>query len=143
LGPELSVAQTLDVDPFLAVDPLLARWPYLIKKVLSATSFARRSSVDANRPLDGGRPATGARSNRFDHTHAVTFKHFPLTTIDGELKWHFRDKGWTLRVSRLAEPDPRLATVVSLRFLDELTQSEIGDKIGCSQAQVSRLRDRA
>jgi len=33
--------------------------------------------------------------------------------------------------------------VVSLRFLDELTQNEIGDKIGCSQMQVSRLLDRA
>jgi RNA polymerase sigma-B factor len=38
---------------------------------------------------------------------------------------------------------PRLAAVVALRFLDELTQSEIGDKIGCSQMQVSRLLDRA
>jgi RNA polymerase sigma-B factor len=38
---------------------------------------------------------------------------------------------------------PRLATVVSLRFLDELSQAEIGDKIGCSQMHVSRLLDRA
>lgn len=38
---------------------------------------------------------------------------------------------------------PRLATVVSLRFLDELSQAEIGDKIGCSQMHVSRLLERA
>jgi len=37
----------------------------------------------------------------------------------------------------------RLAMLVSLRYLDDLTQSEIGDKVGLSQMQVSRLLDRA
>jgi RNA polymerase sigma-B factor len=172
--------------------------------------------------------------DRYDHTRNIPFRHFAIPTITGELKRHFRDKGWSVRVKRRlkelsheirrAEPllaqqlgrspsnrdlanaldlteeevlsardaeaahfawslswpvfgddeatelvdtlgfddhaiaavadhdalrralralSPRLAEVVSLRFLDELTQTEIADKIGCSQMHVSRLLDRA
>jgi len=38
---------------------------------------------------------------------------------------------------------PRLAMIVSLRFQDDLTQAQIGDKMGISQMHVSRLLDRA
>ena len=172
--------------------------------------------------------------DRYDHARNIPFRHYAIPTIAGELKRHFRDKGWSMRVERRlkersheirrAEPllaqqlgrtpsnrdlayaldlsedevrsareaavahfaqslsrpafrdddttdlvdtlgfddraiaavadhdalrralralSPRLAEVVSLRFLDELTQSEIADKVGCSQMHVSRLLDRA
>jgi RNA polymerase sigma-B factor len=243
---------TIERDPLLAVDTMFVRMAELgpdhpqreqmrADIVHRCTPFARR---EAARYRNTGEPLEDLNQvallglimavDRFDHTRGVPFKHFALPTIIGELKRHFRDKGWSMRVSRrlkeishevrraeqalaqqlartpstqdLAEaldlteeevlsardaegahfvqslnrpvfgPDdttelvdtlgsddrsiaavadhdalrralralsPRLATVVSLRFLDELTQTEIGDKIGCSQMQVSRLLDRA
>ena len=38
--------------------------------------------------------------DRFDPSRRVPFRHFALPTISGELKKHFRDKGWSMHVSR-------------------------------------------
>lgn len=38
--------------------------------------------------------------DRFDPSRSVPFRHFAMPTITGELKRHFRDKGWSVRVSR-------------------------------------------
>jgi RNA polymerase sigma-B factor len=46
----------------------------------------------------------------------------------------------TSEVSRLSNREQR---VLQLRFYDELTQSEIGERIGLSQMQVSRILRRA
>jgi RNA polymerase sigma-B factor len=172
--------------------------------------------------------------DRFDPSRGIPFKHFALPTITGELKRHFRDKGWGVKVSRKvqelyqevrrAEPelaqrlgrlpttadlaehlniseddvqearrgeavyttrslnwpaygdddmgelgerigglDPaieavadrdalhrawpllpkRLRDILTLRFVDELSQSQIADKMGISQMHVSRLITRS
>lgn len=38
--------------------------------------------------------------DRFDPTRGSRFVHYAVPTIVGELKRHFRDKGWSMRVSR-------------------------------------------
>jgi RNA polymerase sigma-B factor len=172
--------------------------------------------------------------NRFDPGRGIPFRHFALPTIRGELKRHFRDKGWSVKVSRRvqelylqvnqAEPllaqrlgrmpttkdlarylklperdvvaarngeaaysarsldwplhgddhgadlgttlgeldrsmeavadrdalrraavvlTPRLASILELRFVDELSQAQIADKLGISQMHVSRLLHRS
>ncbi|MFG1644270.1 SigB/SigF/SigG family RNA polymerase sigma factor [Amycolatopsis sp. NPDC049252] len=43
----------------------------------------------------------------------------------------------------LATLPPREREIVKMRFVDELTQSQIGEKIGVSQMQVSRLLGKA
>jgi RNA polymerase sigma-B factor len=172
--------------------------------------------------------------DRFDPGRRIPFKHFALPTICGELKRHFRDKGWSVKVSRrvqelylqvnqaepllaqrlgrmpttkdlarhlrlpeqdvvaarngeaayaarslnwplhgddhgadlastLGEVDrsleaiadraalrraaavltPRLASILEMRFVDELSQAQIADKLGISQMHVSRLLHRS
>ena len=166
---------------------------------------------------------------RFDPDRGVPFVGFAVPTITGELRRHFRDRTWTLKVSRRAKdlyaqmpatverltaelgrsPTPnelaealdrsvdevldaldagaayrplstdvevpptgrplvnrtedvadaaeerllvrevldqlpaREREIVQLRFFEELTQSEIADRIGVSQVHVSRLLRRA
>lgn len=38
--------------------------------------------------------------DRFDPTRGSRFVHYAVPTVVGELKRHFRDKGWSMRVSR-------------------------------------------
>jgi RNA polymerase sigma-B factor len=57
--------------------------------------------------------------DRFDATREVQFSTYAAATIVGELKRHFRDKGWALRVPRRLQ---ELAVQVN-RALPELTQS--------------------
>ena len=172
--------------------------------------------------------------DRYDPERGTPFKHFALPTITGEIKRHFRDKGWGVKVTRrvqelyqavrkaepqlaqelgrmpsagdlavhlgLSEEDiqvardgeaayvtrslnypafgdddvgelgerlggldheieavadhdalvrawpmlpDRLRVILSLRFVDELSQSQIADKMGISQMHVSRLITRS
>jgi RNA polymerase sigma-B factor len=128
--------------------------------------------------------------DRFDPDRGAKFSSYAAPTILGELKRHFRDKGWalhlprdlqdrTLVVSREADalskrlgrsPKPREvaraigcsveevleaqqaaasyeaaveASVLELRFMHDLNQREIGERIGYSQMHVSRLLRRA
>jgi RNA polymerase sigma-B factor len=140
--------------------------------------------------------------DRFDTGRDVGFSSFAVPTILGELKRHFRDRTWSVRVPRdlqelalrvdrtvaelslgkhraptvaelaealdvdeeqvlealraagdgfkraeeratlaplLAHVSSRERLVLMLRFGEDLTQAEIGERIGVSQMQVSRL----
>src|SRR3984957_10983131 len=73
---------------------------------------------------------------RFDPDRGLEFSTFAVPTIAGELKRHFRDKSWAVRVPRrLQELHLRLGTVVA-ELTHELGRSptipEIADRLEAS-----------
>lgn len=78
--------------------------------------------------------------DRFDPSRGLEFTTYATPTIMGEIKRHFRDKGWSVRVPRrLQELSTKVSTVT-----DELTTelhrspsvAEIADRIGASVDEV-------
>lgn len=210
----------------------------IIRRCLPLADNMARRYRDRGEPLDDlvqvARMGLLNAVNRFDLDTGTDFLSFAVPTITGEIRRHFRDHGWAVKVPRrikdlqmqlkvaseelsrqlhrapnaseiaeylnmdraliidamiagsnysvlsfdvspresdvqqalvetFGEIDPRLEKVLSvetvrpmiaalperertairLRFFDELTQSEIAERIGCSQMQVSRLLAKA
>ncbi len=78
--------------------------------------------------------------DRFDQHRGVEFSTYATPTIIGEIKRHFRDKGWAIRVPRrLQELRMQIGTATA-----ELTQSlgrsptprEIAERLDCSVEEV-------
>jgi RNA polymerase sigma-B factor len=83
--------------------------------------------------------------DRFEPQRGVTFSTFATPTIIGELKRHFRDKGWALRVPRrLQELHLELAATVGT-LTQELGRSptiaEIASKAAISEDEVLEATD--
>ncbi len=77
---------------------------------------------------------------RFDPSRGLEFSTFATPTIVGELKRHFRDKGWAVRVPRrVQELHLRLGSVVSI-LSQELGRSptigEIAQSAAVSEEEV-------
>jgi RNA polymerase sigma-B factor len=85
--------------------------------------------------------------DRFDPARETAFSSFAVPTILGELKRHFRDKGWSVRVPRDLQ---ELAVRVD-RVSDELgrelgrapTPAEIAERTGTTTEQVLEAREAA
>ena len=83
--------------------------------------------------------------DRFDPERAVQFSTYAAATIVGELKRHFRDKGWALRVPRRLQ---ELAVRVN-RSLPELTQTfgraptipELADHLDVGTDEIAEAMD--
>jgi DNA-directed RNA polymerase specialized sigma subunit len=56
-------------------------------------------------------------------------------TISGELKRHLRDRSWAVHVPRPV----RDRRILHLRFREDRIQSRIGEQVGLTQMQVSRV----
>ncbi len=251
-APPVNVARQPSGDGWLAADPLLAAMAGLKPDDPQRASLrgeiicqcAREARREADRYRNTAEPLDDLFQvaivglilavDRFDPGRGIPFKHFALPTITGELKRHFRDKTWGVKVSRrvqelhyvvrraepelaqrlgrlpteadlaehlqlspddvqaarqgaamyttwslnrplngdddltelierIGDPDSaiesvtdrealrrawpllpkRLRDIVTLRFVDELSQSQIADKMGISQMQASRLITRS
>ena len=85
--------------------------------------------------------------DRFDPGRAVAFSSFAVPTILGELKRHFRDKGWSVRVPRdLQELALRLdrAQQDAARDLGRApTSAELAQRLGVSEEEVLEAREAA
>jgi len=83
--------------------------------------------------------------DRFDPDREVEFSTYATPTIVGELKRHFRDKGWAVRVPRrLQELNLRLGTVVSQLSQDlqrSPTVAEIAESASATEDEVLEALD--
>jgi RNA polymerase sigma-B factor len=85
--------------------------------------------------------------DRFDPDRGVEFSTYATPTIVGELKRHFRDKGWAVRVPRrLQELNLRLGPVIS-KLSQQLqhspTVAEIAKEAEATQDEVLEALDSA
>jgi RNA polymerase sigma-B factor len=85
--------------------------------------------------------------DRFDPDRQTAFSSFAVPTILGELKRHFRDKGWAVRVPRdlqeLAVRVDRVADELAREVGRAPTPAEIAERTGVSSEQVLEAREAA
>ena len=85
--------------------------------------------------------------DRFDPSRETAFSSFAVPTILGELKRHFRDKGWSVRVPRdLQELAVKLEPVgeeLSRELGRAATLAEIAQRTGTTVEQVLEAREAA
>jgi RNA polymerase sigma-B factor len=79
----------------------------------------------------------------FDPSRDTAFSSYAVPSIEGAIKRHFRDYGWSLRMPRelqeLALRVERVSEELSGPTQHDLTQTEIGRHLDYSQMHVSRL----
>jgi RNA polymerase sigma-B factor len=85
--------------------------------------------------------------DRFDPTRETAFSSFAVPTILGELKRHFRDKGWSVRVPRdLQELAVRLeptSEALSRELGRAATPTELAEQLGVTLEQLLEAREAA
>jgi RNA polymerase sigma-B factor len=85
--------------------------------------------------------------DRFDPARGTAFSTFAVPTIAGELKRHFRDKGWALRVPRALQESAQRVDRATDRLVDELgrapTAAEVAGALGLTPEQVLEAREAA
>jgi RNA polymerase sigma-B factor len=85
--------------------------------------------------------------DRFDPSRPTAFSSFAVPTILGELKRHFRDRGWSVRVPRdLQETAVRVERVTHDMTRDLArapTPSEIASDLGLTTERVLEAREAA
>jgi RNA polymerase sigma-B factor len=84
---------------------------------------------------------------RFDPARETAFSSFAVPTILGELKRHFRDKGWSVRVPRdlqeMAVKVDRVGEDMNRELGRAPTPVEMAERIGVSPEQVLEAREAA
>jgi RNA polymerase sigma-B factor len=85
--------------------------------------------------------------DRFDPSRETAFSSFAVPTILGELKRHFRDKGWSVRVPRdlqeLAVRVDRVTEQLARELGRAPTLAEVAERTGHSEEQVLEAREAA
>src|ERR671918_1468930 len=116
----------------------------LVDQYIGLVEFLARRFRNRGEPLEDlvqvGTIGLLKAIDRFDLDREVEFSTYATPTIVGELKRHFRDKGWAVRVPRrLQELHLQLSKVMSA-LSQELgrspTVSEISDVTGKSEEEV-------
>jgi RNA polymerase sigma-B factor len=115
-----------------------------------ATQLARRYHR-GNEPLDDLVQVASVgllkAIDRFDPARGTAFSSFAVPTIAGELKRHYRDKGWAVRVPRdlqeLALRVDRATEPLFHKLGRAPTPSELADELGVTIEQVLEAHEAA
>jgi len=82
--------------------------------------------------------------DRFDASRKVAFRYFALPTITGELRRHFRDRTWSVRVTRriqeLSLAVRRRETELAQDLRRTPTEADLAADLGISTDDVRRAR---
>ncbi|MGZ4268118.1 MAG: SigB/SigF/SigG family RNA polymerase sigma factor [Solirubrobacteraceae bacterium] len=121
-----------------------AREEVVARMLPLARSLARRYQ-NKGEPLDDLEQVASVgllkAIDRFDVSREVKFATFAVPTIAGEIKRHFRDRGWMLRVPRdvqeLAARISRARESLSTRLGRSATLPELASATGASVEQVA------
>ena len=116
----------------------------LILLHLPLVEHIARRYRDRNEPLEDliqvGTIGLIKATDRFDPTRGVEFSTYATPTILGEIKRHFRDKGWSVRVPRrLQELRMSLSaatTMMTQEFGRSPTIAELAERVGTSEESV-------
>jgi RNA polymerase sigma-B factor len=85
--------------------------------------------------------------DRFDPSRGLEFTTYATPTIVGEIKRHFRDKGWAIRVPRriqeLSAHVSRAVDVLTRTYQRSPTVTEIATHLGVDEADVLEAMDSA
>nr|WP_218849212.1 RNA polymerase sigma factor SigF [Nocardioides perillae] len=78
--------------------------------------------------------------DRFDEDRGVEFSTYATPTILGEVKRHFRDKGWAIRVPRRLQELRLQLTAATADLTQQLGRSptprELAERVGCTVEEV-------
>jgi RNA polymerase sigma-B factor len=78
--------------------------------------------------------------DRFDAERGVEFSTYATPTVIGEIKRHFRDKGWAIRVPRRLQELRLQIGAVSAELTQALGRSptprELAERIGCTVEEI-------
>jgi RNA polymerase sigma-B factor len=111
----------------------------------SPGELARETGLDTTRVLEAIEACAAYEAESLDHRPGSDdeSRESPLAAIaTEEAGYELVEYGVTMRPA-MSELTPQERTVVALRFVEDLTQSEIAARIGVSQMQVSRVLRRA
>src|SRR5438309_11622052 len=117
---------------------------HLVAAHLGLAEYLARRFANRGEPLDDLVQVASVgllkAVERFDPDRGLEFSTFATPTIVGELKRHFRDKGWAVRVPRrVQELHLAMGKVVSTLSQDlgrSPTIGEIAERAGASEEEV-------
>jgi RNA polymerase sigma-B factor len=131
------------VDPFTQTDERRTRDDAVMRYLPLARSLARRYRHTGEPMEDLEQVACIGllhAIDRFDPTRGAAFTSFAVPTILGELRRHFRDKTWALRVPRglqeLAWKLERARDELTVSIGRQPTVAELADHLGTGQELV-------
>jgi RNA polymerase sigma-B factor len=141
------------VDSMVDEHELLRRWHedgdenarrMLIERMMPLVRSLARRYANRGEPLDDleqvGCVGLIKAVDRFDLTRELRFSTFAVPTILGEIKRHFRDRAWSVRVSRgLQELSARVAREVdrlSTKLGRSPTVDDLAEATGSTPEQV-------
>jgi RNA polymerase sigma-B factor len=79
--------------------------------------------------------------DRFDPAHGTPFTAYAVPTVVGEIKRHFRDRGWAIRPPRRIQELRAEAKYAQPRLAQALgrspTPTELATEIGCSEEELT------